>query len=105
MFKSFEEDCKEYFVGVCGTQESKPCVTPASALDVSHPSTSDEHESTVSAVPPSSDKLPSTPSAVSSSVAVPLHSTLFPWLQPTGLPVLSSHVKTRRTCVFPANVS
>ena len=50
-FKSFEEECKEDFVGVCGTQESKPCVvTPPPALCMPHPSTSDEHESTVSVV-------------------------------------------------------
>ena len=97
-FESFEEECKEDFVCVGGTPTSKPCVvTPPSALDVPHPSTSGEHESMVFAVPLSSDVLPSTPSAVSSSVAVPLHPTLFPRLQSTGLPVLISPVKTRRT--------
>ncbi len=62
---------------------------------------------TLSAVPQSSDMLPTTTSAVpqssttsamSSSVDVPLRSTLVPRLQPTRLNMSSSPVKTRRTC-------
>ena len=41
-FNSFEEECKEDFVGVCGAKDSKPCVvTPPSTVCVSHHSTSD----------------------------------------------------------------
>ena len=32
VFKSFEEECKEDFVGVCGAQELKPCTCYYAAI-------------------------------------------------------------------------